>query len=223
MQNVVIALGIVAGLAVLPAGEAGPGSGKAPGTRHLIYLHGRIVQERQTARPRHPEYGHYELEAILKTFRDRGFVVTGGIRPKGASVSDSADQVVGRIRRLLESGVPADHVTVVGGSMGAAIALEASARLRDPGVRFALLGACLEESVRGLVAGGGMGPVGRVLSIREASDELTEPCPPWRNDEGREGPLVAREVILHTGLRHGFLYRPLPDWVNPVVEWAEGN
>lgn len=23
-----------------------------------------------------------------------------------------------------------------------------------------------------------------------------------------------------TGLAHGFLYRPLPEWVDPVVEWA---
>ncbi len=31
---------------------------------------------------------------------------------------------------------------------------------------------------------------------------------------------VAREIVVHTGLGHGFLYRPLPEWLNPVVEWA---
>ena len=40
-------------------------------SRHLIYLHGRIVQEQQSARPRHPQFGYYELEEILDAFRDR--------------------------------------------------------------------------------------------------------------------------------------------------------
>jgi hypothetical protein len=28
-----------------------------------------------------------------------------------------------------------------------------------------------------------------------------------------------REIVLRTGLGHGFIYRPLPEWVNPAVEW----
>jgi len=32
--------------------------------------------------------------------------------------------------------------------------------------------------------------------------------------------LVAREMVLNTGLSHGFFYRPLPEWVDPVVAWA---
>ncbi len=43
----------------------------------MIYLHGRIVQEKQSARPQSPEYGFYELEQILDAFRSKGFVVTG--------------------------------------------------------------------------------------------------------------------------------------------------
>jgi hypothetical protein len=56
--------------------------------------------------------------------------------------------------------------------------------------------------------------------IREASDNLTGPCPAWKTDLGSQSPLRAREILLNTGLRHGFLYRPLPEWVNPVVEGA---
>lgn len=192
----------------------------APAARHLIYLHGRIVQEEQNARPRHPRFGYYELEDILRTFRDRGFVVTGEIRPKSASVSDSADEVVKQVRRLLDSGVPADHITVVGASMGAAIALVASARLKNPDLRFCVLGACLSASVRGLLAREGHGPSGHVLSIREASDELSARCSPWQDDAHRLPALITREIVVETGLEHGFLYRPLPEWVDPVVEWA---
>jgi hypothetical protein len=29
-----------------------------PGPRHLIYLHGRIIQDQQSARPKHPQWGY---------------------------------------------------------------------------------------------------------------------------------------------------------------------
>ena len=192
----------------------------SPAPRHVIYLHGRIIQEQQLARPRHPQFGYYELEKILDAFRHRGFIVSGEIRPKTASVSESADTVVEQIQRLLESGVPADHVTVVGASLGADIALLAAAHLQNPEVRFCLLGACLPETIRTVLADGGKLPSGHVLVIREASDDLVGPCPDWREDPKFRSTFVAREIVLKTGLSHGFLYRPLPEWVKPVVEWA---
>jgi pimeloyl-ACP methyl ester carboxylesterase len=204
-------------LLILPSPVAA--GGPAPATRHLIYLHGRIVQEQQDARPRHPRFGYYELQAILAAFRDRGFVVTGEIRPKTASVGESADQVVIRVRRLLDAGVPGERVTVVGASMGAGIALVASTRLRRTDVRFAVLGACLSRNVDAIAKAEGGRPVGHVLSIREASDDATEPCPAWSQPDSSSS-LEVREILLHTGLAHGFLYRPLPEWVGPVAKWA---
>ncbi len=39
--------------------------------------------------------------------------------------------------------------------------------------------------------------------------------------DGSDRPrVVLREVAVDTGLAHGFLYQPLPEWVNPVLEWA---
>ena len=208
----------LAAVTLLLATTAGVADGGPP--RHLIYLHGRIVQEQQGARPRHPEYGHYELEAILRTFREKGFTVEAEIRPKTASVSDSADKVVAKVRALLTQGVPADRINVVGASMGAAIALTAAARLQEPKVRFAVLGPCLSAQVPAFLASEGKRPSGRILAIRETSDDIG-PCAPWKGDHDAESPLVAREIVLETGLKHGFLYRPLPEWVDPVVEWLE--
>ena len=142
-------------------------------SRHVIYLHGRIVQVEQSSRPQHPEYGYYELEKILDTFRGKGLIASGEIRPKSATVSDSADRVVEQVRQLLESGVPADHVTVVGGSMGAAIALVASARLQNPEVRFGVLGTCLSNSVQRLVANEGQGS-GRARPRDPRSDRRSD-------------------------------------------------
>lgn len=214
MKSVLIAA-LLAPLALTArADETGP--------RQLIYLHGRIIQDQQIARPRHPEFGYYELEKILATFRERDFVVTGEIRPKGNSLGDSADHVVDQLRGLLAAGVPARRITVVGGSMGAAIALLTSVKLQNPDVNFCVLAACMSRSVPGLRAEHGQTPVGRILAFREASDETSEPCPAWSDGAGSQA-LVVREIVLHTGLRHGFLYRPLPEWVEPVVEWAKQN
>lgn len=186
---------------------------------HLIYLHGRIVQEQQSARPTHPEWGTYELEAILQAFRARGFAVTGEIRPKANTIGQSADHVVDQVRGLLAKGVPPGRITVVGASMGSSITLLASVRLQNPELRFVTLGACMSKNLEALVAEHGKRPAGRFLAFMEKSDELSQPCPAWSAAAG--GPaLDVREVVLQTGLHHGFLYRPLPEWVEPAVAFA---
>lgn len=216
--------GTVASLLTVTAFLAGPAAGDGAETpRHLIYLHGRIVQVEQSARPRHPRFGYYELEEIRAAFRERGFVVSSEIRPRSASSSDSADRVVEQVRRLLQSGVPAGRISVVGASMGAGIALLSSARLQEADLRVSILGACVSAGVRSLLAEEGRAPAGHVLSIREASDASTQGCPAWSNDIAPGERLVVREILLNTGLDHGFLYRPLPEWLKPVVEWAEAE
>lgn len=201
---------------------AAPGSAdEAESPRHLIYLHGRIVQDTQSARPQDPQFGFYELDQILDAFRERGFVVSGEIRSKQASVRDSADLVVEQVRGLIESGVSADHVTVVGASVGAAIALVTAARLRNPDVRYVLLGTCLSGSIR-VYGGEGKRPNGRLLVIREKSDRVVGSCPPWKDDPAFAD-LVVREMVVDTGQGHGYLYRPLPEWLDPAVAWAEGR
>ena len=207
-------------LALAPA--AGPKPAETAGPRHLIYLHGRIVQERQSARPRNEKFGYYELEKILDAFRAKGFVVTGEIRPKATSESAGADRVVAQVRRLLDSGVPASRITVVGASMGAGIAMLASARLQNPDVKFCTMGACLSENARRIGEAEGKRLAGRFLSVREESDEYTKGCPPFRADPASKA-VSAREIVLHTGLDHGFLYRPLPEWINPAAEFANSR
>jgi hypothetical protein len=103
--------------------------------------------------------------------------------------------------------------------MGAAIAFRASIRLQEPGLHVAVLGACMSLTVPHLLQEYGRAPVGRFLTVRETSDTTSGPCPPWRDDEARYPSLRAREIVLSTGQDHGFLYRPLPEWVEPLAEW----
>jgi pimeloyl-ACP methyl ester carboxylesterase len=203
------------------AAAAGPvASGGALDKPQLVYLHGRIVGEQQDRRPKHPQFGYYELDQILDAFRQRGFAVTSEMRPKGQALGPAAERAAAQVRALHAAGVPSARITVLGASMGAEVALLAASKLHDPELRFALLGACLSLSVPELWAERGRRPAGHLLAIREKSDETSEPCPPWTSDTASRGRLEVRELLLDTGLRHGFLYRPLREWVDPVVEWA---
>lgn len=215
LEGLLVTLVALVGAAAPPAPSAGDEA------RHLIYLHGRIVQEEQSLRPVHPEYGPYEMSAIVEAFGQRGFAVSAELRPPGTSVDQAADAVVARVRELLDAGVPADRIAVVGASMGAAIALRASARLGDDAVRFALLGPCLATDVAAVADEEGTHPRGRLLVIREESDIPSSECPAWSTEDAPDG-LQARELVIRTGLGHGFLYRPLEEWLEPVVAWSHG-
>jgi hypothetical protein len=85
-------------------------------------------------------------------------------------------------------------------------------------MRFVMLGACPVEGARDLRKEEGKGPVGHILSVREASDDMTNTCALWKEDPQQPQPRV-REIVLRTGLKHGFFYRPLPEWLDPVMEW----
>jgi hypothetical protein len=186
--------------------------------RHLIYLHGRIVQEVQSARPKHAEWGYYEFEEIVRVLRARGFVVDAEIRPKADTVESAAGRVVAKVQKLLASGRPADRITILGASMGASIAFEASSRLRNPDLRFVTLGACLANNVKHLRDKEGKHLRGRFLAIWETTDTTGGTCPQWSasSEEGFE----AREIVINTGLDHGFIFRPLPEWVTPLDSWS---
>ena len=64
--------------------------------------------------------------------------------------------------------------------------------------------------------------VGRLLVVHDPSDDTAPPCAPW----GPRAPLPQlelRDLEIDTALGHGFLYRPLPEWLEPTLAWANGR
>ena len=62
---------------------------------------------------------------------------------------------------------------------------------------------------------------GNILSIYDAADDTG--CGSCRGFfTAAQGKKLGRtkEIVLHMGLGHGILYRPFPEWVEPVVAWA---
>ena len=181
--------------------------------RYLFYLHGRIVE--QGRRPVSPQYGPYEYDEILNTFKSRGFVVISEQRRKDTDVEEYAGKVADQVRQLLKVGVSPRNITVVGASQGSFIAMLASTYLKNRDVKFVFIAGCAAEP-------GFLDMVdlhGNVLSIYERSDGAGT-CEKYRADA--TGIARYEEKQLQTGKRHGFIYRPMKEWIEPTISWARG-
>ncbi|HST57059.1 MAG TPA: alpha/beta hydrolase [Longimicrobium sp.] len=183
-----------------------------PDARYVIYLHGRIVEEKGR-RPTDERFGIYEYQQILDTLAASGAEVISEQRPGGTDFRAFGSHVADQVRRLLAAGVPAERIAVVGFSKGGAIAMVASALLADPRIPFVLLAPC-GDWVKGR---DDVNVRGRILSVYEASDELGTSCEPLfaqASDPGEH-----REIRIDTGAGHGAFFRPRAEWLDPMFEW----
>jgi len=185
-----------------------------PDARYLIYLHGAII-ERAGVRPTHPEFGVYEYREILEVFAERGFVVISEARPAGTDGTAYATTVADQVRALITGSVPPEHITVVGFSKGGGIAITASSLLANDRLNFVFMGAC------GPWLGSRLEivPRGRLLALSEASDDLVGSCEGLFARAAGDG--ERKEITVELGGGHGAFYRPRPEWIDPVIEWAD--
>lgn len=187
----------------------------AVGLPHIVYLHGKIVQQ-QGRNAVSPEYGPYEFDEIVEALGKGGARVHAPIRTGESDTTVAAEEVAALVRGLLGAGVPAEDITIVGASLGSVIAMRASAAMENPSLRFVLLGACndwVKEELDPDLHG-------HVLSIYEESDVYGQSCESVV--AGKPGISSFDEVRLATGWGHGFLYRPVPEWVGPTLRWSAG-
>jgi len=88
-----------------------------------------------------------------------------------------------------------------------------SSDVTDPKVGYVVMGSCNKRAVAF-----GSRLHGDMLSVYEASDSVGTSCAPMfaeaKNLSSHE------EIRLDTGREHGFLFRPLPEWMGPVTKWA---
>jgi hypothetical protein len=212
---------VAAGLFVAATASAGKESFRKPlpdkidaTARYLFYLHGRII-ENEGIRPTDPKYGTYEYVEILHAFEKKGFVVISEARSKDTDVRAYARQIVSEVETLLQSGVPAKQITVVGASKGAVIAMLASTALKNRDMNFVVMANCNDWLARTFQ----IDLHGNVLSIYDVSDEVGRTCQPFFDKA--TGLNRRKEVELKIGTGHAILYKPLQQWVDLVVDWAK--
>jgi hypothetical protein len=63
---------------------------------------------------------------------------------------------------------------------------------------------------------------GNVLSIYDSSDELAGSCQSLFDFSQGKGLARHEEIVLQVGTGHGILYKPLDEWITPIIQWA-GN
>jgi hypothetical protein len=183
--------------------------------RFLFYLHGRIV-EIKGIRPISAKYGAYEYEKIIEALKNRGFVVISEARERNTHAGQYAKKVVSQVNGLLQAGVPPSNITVVGASKGALIAMMVSTRLQNQEVNFVFLAGCA-DGIRKF----DLDFHGNILSIYDEKDQLVGSCQKFfKNSSGIKS---HKEIKLKVGTGHGIIYKPLKEWIDPVVQWAKGN
>ena len=183
--------------------------------KYLFYLHGKIVED-QGAKAVSERYGEYEYDKIIEGLQAEGFNVISEIRPKDTDVEKYAEKVAGQIRRLLKEGAAPESITVVGASKGAFIAMLASTYLKNKDVNFVIIAGCgADPGFLKLID-----LHGNILSIYEKSDSAGS-CQAFFDDA--TGLNKRKEVMLETGLAHGFIYKPMREWLIPMLDWAHSQ
>ena len=179
---------------------------------HLFYLHGGIVEE-QGENAVSEQFGPYEYRKILDSLRSRGFIVHSEVRPKGTQIELYARKLAAEVEQLIQTGVPASEITIVGASLGGYITLDASLLLDNPDIHYVVLGLCGTYALNLYQSSAFKG---RFLSVYENSDTHGSCASIFKKME----PDNFQEVGLNTGLDHGFLYKPDPRWIDPIVKWS---
>ncbi|MCS6991139.1 MAG: hypothetical protein NZL95_04685 [Chitinophagales bacterium] len=187
------------------------------GQRYVYYFHGAIVEGKGSG-VESPVWGRYEVDQIVERFKNEGFVVFSEIRPANTEVLSYAARIAEQIKQQLVNGTEAKHITLIGGSKGAVIAMHVAAYLKNPDLNVVLLGGCHDGTFSAYPS---LKLYGNVLSIYEATDRVAQSCEPLRKRSG-EGLSRYKEVKIHTGADHGFQFRPYEEWVQPALRWARG-
>lgn len=181
-------------------------------------MHGRIVElQGANAYDSLQGYGAYQYNAILDSLRKAGFNVHSEVRAANTDISDYARKIKTEIETLISTSVKASDITVIGASKGAMIAMSVSFFCKNENLNFVFMGACNGNIRREFPE---MEFYGNVLSIYEKSDTIGGSCESLKNESKHLRHY--KEVELKTGRKHGFIYKPLAEWLTPTVLWANG-
>lgn len=160
-------------------------------------------------------YGGYEYQSMLDNFASNGFNVISEVRSSGTGIYDYASNVAEQVKKLINTGVPASHITISGFSKGGRMTLVVSSLLNNKDLNYVVLAGCRTSDIESF----NLNPSGRLLSIFDSNDDSFESCSEIFS-EGKDN-LQAREIVLNVGDGHGVFYTPMAEWINPMIAWAK--
>ena len=188
-----------------------------PNGFYMFYLHGGVVTVKgdNAINDPVPEYGPYQYSRILDTLRAHGFYVISERRLPGIDDSVYARKIAQQVDSLLKSEVFVRNIILVGASAGSNIVLHVSDRLKNPEMKYVIMGGCSPDIYKYYL---NIQLTGYFFSIVESSDSRGT-C--GRIFENRKEVKTFQEAILSTGLDHGFIYKPFAAWIDPLLQWFQ--
>jgi hypothetical protein len=193
-------------------------SGQKNNDRYIFFLHNRFL-ETHDLNELHPEFGRIEYKEIIAAFKKGGFTVISEIRRGNVNARDYARGLVTQIDSLIKNGADPKKITVAGTSKGGYIAQFVSTLALNPSLNFVFIASFMDEDIGRIPM---INFCGNILTIYEKSDPFGVSALERKKTSTCEIKHF-KEIELNTGLRHGFLFKPLKEWIEPTIKWANGN
>lgn len=180
-----------------------------PSARHLFFLHNYYVEK-------HGPNGACKYHDILKAFEDNGFTVISEVRSGKIVPSEYAKKIVRQVKRLLDAGVPPEHITIAGHSKGGVITLCVASQLKNPKIGFIVMAGC---EIKPLVQAypDFTQLKGDFLSVYASSDSIASSC-----QQVFSKAIIGisnKEIKLKSDKGHKLFFQPEDIWVEPVMAW----
>jgi hypothetical protein len=192
--------------------------GKKNEDRFIFFLHNRFIEEHKL-NEWHPEFGRAEYNEIITELETSGCRVISEKRNRNVNAREYAIGIVSQIDSLIEKGTEVKNITVVGTSKGGYIAQYVSTIANNPNLNFVFIASFRSNDIENIPE---INYCGNILTIYEKSDPFGVSALKRKNISTCEIKHF-KEIELNTGMGHGFLFKPLKEWIVPVIKWANGN
>jgi len=180
--------------------------------KHVFYLHGMII-EIQGVHAVSDVFGPYQYLDIIDSLKAAGYLVHSEVRTTKTDFTAFCEKVSGEIDQLIRDGVAPEAITIIGASKGAMMAMAISDLNKHP-VNYVLLGANSDRTEKNF----DWELHGRILGIYERSDTVAGKNYTYWIDRSTAAKEF-QQLEINTGLGHGFLYRPIKEWLGPAKDW----
>lgn len=186
--------------------------------RYIFFLHHRFLETHELGEP-HPEFGLAEYKNILKEFEKSALKVISEKRNENVNAREYAQGIVNQIDSLTSTGIQPNKITVVGTSKGGYIAQYVSTLANNPELNFVFIACFQNNDIQNIPE---INYCGNILTIFEKSDAYGVSAIE-RKHSSTCNIKNFKEIELNTGMGHGFLFKPLEEWITPTINWAKGN
>ena len=186
--------------------------------RFIFFLHNRFLEEHEL-NELHPEYGRTEYNEIIAEFKKNGFKVISKKRNGNVNAREYAIGIALKIDSLINNGIEPEKITIVGTSKGGYIAQYVSTLANNLELNFVFVASFRNDDLENIPE---INFCGNILTIYEKTDPFGVSAIKRKESSTCEIRNF-KEIELNTGMGHGFLFKPLKEWIEPTIKWANGN